>query len=553
MYYQALAATNGVLPFTWSLASALPPGLSLLPSGELYGVPTTPGQYKITVAVADSAQPVAHTSRDLTLLVSQTLSITTDTVPAGLTSQPYAAVISAAGGTPPYRFIANNPLPPGLSLATIGTVTGTPTAAGAYNVTVQVTDATGTSQSRQLVFVVGAVLAITTTSLPSNPTAAPYFAALKATGGTGTYVWTAVANPLPPGITFLSSIAAFVGTPTTAGNYSIQLSVTDGQQNASTTLTITITDPLTIPPAPLPAAQQSLPYSTTLAAIGGVPPYSWALGSNTTLPTGLSLSTRGVLAGQATGNPGVFPLSLCATDSAKPQTSRVCVIRTLVVGPAFHIDSTPLPSTVPGQSVSYQFTSSGGQGTITWTPAFALPTGISLSSDGALSGTPATAGKYNLTIIASDTANEFAVADFTFVVLPPLTVATSVLPTATMGTAYAAGLLATSGQAPYTWAADPSTLPAGFTLDASGILYGAPSQLGSTNITVTVTDASTPRQTATATIVLSTDAPITITGGSLPAATAGSLYTMSLAGNRCRPPSMDYHRWPTPIGSNIGC
>ena len=95
MYYQALAATNGVLPFTWSLASALPPGLSLLPSGELYGVPTTPGQFKITVAVTDSAQPIAHASRDLTLLVSQTLSITTDTVPAGLTSKPYAAVISA--------------------------------------------------------------------------------------------------------------------------------------------------------------------------------------------------------------------------------------------------------------------------------------------------------------------------------------------------------------------------------------------------------------------------------------------------------------------------
>ena len=151
----------------------------------------------------------------------------------------------------------------------------------------------------------------------------------------------------------------------------------------------------------------------------------------------------------------------------------MCVIRTLVVGPAFHIDSTPLPSTVPGHSVSYQFTSSGGQGTITWTAAFALPTGTSLSADGVLSGTPATAGKYNLTIIASDTANEFAVADFTFVVLPPLTVATSILPPATMGTAYAAGVLATSGQAPYTWAADPSTLPAGFTLDASGILYGA--------------------------------------------------------------------------------
>ena len=433
-YYQALSATNGVLPFSWSLASALPPGLSLLPSGELYGVPTTPGQYKITVAVSDSSQPVAHASRDLTLLITQTLSITTDTVPAGLTSKPYATVISAAGGTPPYRFIANNPLPPGLSLSTIGTITGTPTTAGAYTVTVQVTDATGTTQSRQFVFAIGAVLTITTTSLPASATMEPYFAALKATGGAGAYIWTATATPLPPGITFLSSIAAFVGTPTAAGVYNIHISLTDGQQTTSTNLAITITDPLTIAPSPLPAAQQGLPYSTTLAASGGVPPYTWALANGSVLPAGLSLSTRGVLAGQATGNPGVFPLSLCATDSAKPQTSRVCAIRTLVVGPAFHIESIQLSPTVPGQPVSYQFTASGGQGTITWTAAFALPTGMSLSSDGTFSGLLPPAGKYDVTIIASDTANEFAVADFTFQVLAPLTVATSVLPPATMGT-----------------------------------------------------------------------------------------------------------------------
>jgi hypothetical protein len=534
-YYQALAATNGILPFMWSLASALPQGLSLLPTGELYGVPTTPGQYNITFAVSDSSQPTAHASRTLSLLISQSLTITTDSVPAGLTSKPYATVISAAGGAPPYRFTAVNPLPAGLTLSSIGTITGTPTASGTSTVTIQVIDAAGISQSRPFVFAIGAVLSITTASLPSSPTGAPYFAHLSASGGDGNYVWTAIGAPLPPGITFLSTIGSFVGTPTQAGQYSIQITLTDGQQAASTTLTVTITTPLSIRPDPLPSAQLSLPYSTTMAATGGVPPYTWSLGSSSTLPSGLTLSNRGVLAGLPTGTAGVSSLSLCVSDSAKPQATRVCAVRSLVVGPAFHIDPTPLANIIPGQPITHVFTESGGQGSVIWTSAFALPTGLTLSTDGTLSGTATTAGKYDLTIIATDSAAEYAVADFDFTVLPPLTVATTVLPAATLGNQYSAGLLATSGQPPYRWSADPNTVPPGFVVDASGIVYGSPTQPGSSNVSVTVTDSSTRPQSATAVVVLTADTPIQVNAGDLPAATAGSLYSEQLTSTGTAP------------------
>jgi hypothetical protein len=534
-YQQALTATNGVPPLVWSLASALPHGLSLLPSGEIYGIPTVSGQYKITFAVSDASQPVAHASREIVLLVTRTLSITTDTVPTGLTAHPYATIIAAAGGTQPYRFTSSSTLPPGLVLTTLGTVTGTPTLAATYTVTIKVTDATATSQSAQLVFVIGSTLAIATTELPAAPSHTQYFALLKAVGGTGTYVWTAVAHPLPPGVVFLPSLAAFVGTGTTSGQYPVQISVTDGQQTVSVTLTIRITDPLTVSPIPLPTAQQSLPYSTTLAATGGVPPYTWTLSSSATLPAGLTLSTRGVLAGRPSGSPGAFPLPFCVTDSAKPQSTRACAVRTFIIGAAFQIVAATLRTTVPGQSMSYTLTTSGAQGSVTWTAAFPLPTGITLGADGTISGTPTTAGTYDLTIIASDAAHEFAVADFTFVVTPPLTIASTDLPAAVLGTPYAAGLIATSGHAPYTWSADPATLPAGFTLDPSGILYGSPSQHGSTVVAVTVQDTSTPPQTATTSLILAVDAPLTIDTSALPTATAGSSYTATLAATGVAP------------------
>jgi hypothetical protein len=534
-YYQSLTATNGVPPFTWSLASALPPGLTLLPSGELYGVPTTAAIFKITVAVSDASQPTAHASRDLLLLVTRSLTITADTVPAGLTSKPYAAVISALGGTPPYRFSATGALPPGLTLSPIGTVTGTPTAAGTYLVTIQVTDAQPTTQTAQILFVIGPILAITTTALPTASLLTPYFAILKGIGATGAYTWTLTSTPALPGITFLPSIAALVGTPIQAGQYTIQITLTDGTQTAATSFTITIAEPLTISPAPLPPAQQSLPYSTALQATGGIPPYTWSFASGYTLPAGLSLSARGILAGQPTALSGPFSLPLCVTDNAKPQTTRVCGTRTLIIGAAFHITSTSLPTALPGHWFSYQLTATGAQGTLTWTPAFALPTGMSLAEDGTLAGTPTTAGKYDLTIIASDTSNEFAVADLILIVAAPLTIQTTVLPTAIVGTAYAAGIVGISGQPPYLWSGDPATLPTGFALDPSGILYGAPTVPGTTTISITLTDASTPTQRATIALILSVDQPLRITTTNLPPATSNSPYNTALTANGIPP------------------
>ena len=93
----------------------------------------------------------------------------------------------------------------------------------------------------------------------------------------------------------------------------------------------------------------------------------------------------------------------------------------------------------------------------------------------------------------------------------PLTVATtSPLPGGTQGAAYNQTLTAGGGTPPYSWTlVSGSSLPAGLTLSAGGVISGTPTGTGTTNFTVQVRDSSSTVQTAQATlsITITTAAP----------------------------------------------
>jgi thermitase len=147
-----------------------------------------------------------------------------------------------------------------------------------------------------------APLAVSTASLASGTVWVAYKQTLAATGGVAPYTWS-TSGPLPAGLS-LSSTGVISGTPTTAGNASFSVTVTDYKgATAARSLTITIAAPaptLTITTTSLPVATRNGAYSTTLAATGGTAPYSWSISSNS-LPRGLSLgSSTGVISGTPT-------------------------------------------------------------------------------------------------------------------------------------------------------------------------------------------------------------------------------------------------------------
>jgi hypothetical protein len=83
---------------------------------------------------------------------------------------------------------------------------------------------------------------------------------------------------------------------------------------------------------PLPGGRLNQPYSVTLQATGGTPPYTWSLASGS-LPRGLTLSSNGVISGTPTAT-GLFPFTITVTDSASPKASKTktCSIE-VTIGP----------------------------------------------------------------------------------------------------------------------------------------------------------------------------------------------------------------------------
>jgi hypothetical protein len=84
------------------------------------------------------------------------LTVTPPTLAPGKVGQKYTQTLAASGGTPPYKWTkSSGELPTGLSLDLNGTISGTPSAAGATTFTVQVTDAASITKSQPFSISVG--------------------------------------------------------------------------------------------------------------------------------------------------------------------------------------------------------------------------------------------------------------------------------------------------------------------------------------------------------------------------------------------------------------
>jgi hypothetical protein len=112
------------------------------------GATLAPGNQQISLAVTATTQGGAtHTVTVNAASNVNPLTITTSSLPSGLTSVSYSAPLSAIGGNGVYAWsLAAGTLPPGLTLSGAGVISGTPSQAGTFNFTVQVLSA---GQSRQ--------------------------------------------------------------------------------------------------------------------------------------------------------------------------------------------------------------------------------------------------------------------------------------------------------------------------------------------------------------------------------------------------------------------
>ncbi len=252
-YDRTVQATGGTGALTWSLsAGSLPTGLFFNnPSpGQIAGTPSATGTFNFTVQVTDTLNQSDTQALSITIVLPPPPNITTTSLPNGTVASAYSQPVQATGGTGALTWsISAGSLPTGLNPInpSTGQITGTPSAAGTFNFTVQVTDTLNQSDTQALSITIDLPAPpniITTSPLPNGTAGTPYSQQVQATGGIGNLSWTIVSpgtGPLPPGLDIDPNTGVISGTPTTTGVFPFTVQVTDTiPQSDTQDLSITI-------------------------------------------------------------------------------------------------------------------------------------------------------------------------------------------------------------------------------------------------------------------------------------------------------------------------
>ena len=232
-------------------------------------------------------------------------------------------------------------------------------------------------------------------------------------------------------------------------------------------------------------------------------------------------------------NIGIFLWSLTAYSvSQSAPTPALTVLPPATVGAVY----APVTFTASGGSAT---TSGGAPEVDTWSLIGSpdLPGGLSLSSGGVLTGTPASGsqGTYTLTATVTDSSGDTTSAQSQLTINPApavltITTPTSPLPTATIGADYpGVTFSASGGTGTYTWSQTGLPASTSLTLAGGGVLSGTPASgsQGLYSFTVTVTDAGTSHTASGQFQIAINPAGLAITspGWPLPPASVGVAYT----------------------------
>ena len=307
----------------------------------------------------------------------------------------------------------------------------------------------------------------------------------------------------------------------------------NGLWTTASWLTLTSSSPLTVPAASYPTPVQGQPYSTSLSASGGTTPYSWQVVGGA-LPAGLALSSNGVISGTPSGD-ATGTGQITVTDSSSPPQSATFSFTFPVEG-VLNVPAETWPTAVQGQPFSVALAANGGTTPYTWQLANGgFPAGLSLASDGVISGTPETAGNFSgqITVTDSSSPSITVTISFTLPVQSNLTVTAVSYPDPVQGQPYNLSLTASGGTAPYIWQLASGALPPGLDLSTDGTVDGIAYPAGTYTGQISVTDSGSPSTTVTFPFTFVVDPPLptqSITFAAPASGTVGHATTLTATG-----------------------
>jgi hypothetical protein len=282
-------------------------------------------------------------------------------------------------------------------------------------------------------------------------------------------------------------------------------------------------DDIAITGTPIAAAPVITSSLTANGTVGTVFSYSIVATNSPTsysatgLPAGLSINTStGVISGTPTAA-GTTNVTIAATNGSGTDTQTLVITISLPAIPV--ITSVLTASGTVGVAFSYQITASNSPTSWGATP---LPAGLSVNATGLITGTPTTIGVTNVTISATNASGTGSATLVITISLPAIPVITSALTASgTLGVAFSYQI--TASNSPTSWGATP--LPAGTSVNATGLITGTPTTIGVTNVTISATNVG---GTGSATLVI-TITDITFVNGDYRTTGSGSWVSNSAA------------------------
>jgi hypothetical protein len=504
-------------------ASGLPSGLTVnTATGVISGTPavgTDAGSpYTVTLSATNGS---GTGNKTLTLTIKPaTPVVTSATTATGQVGVAFSYQITATNNPTNYNATG---LPAGLSVNTsTGLISGIPTTAGTYSVTISATNAGGTGSAT-----------LTLTIKPAPPVITSSLTATGQVGVAFSYTITATNSPtsynatgLPTGLSVNTSTGVISGTSATgtdAGSpYSVTISATNAGGTGSATLTLTIKPATPVIQPPFTASGQvGVAFSYQITATNN--PTSF---NATGLPAGLTVNTS---AGLISGTPttaGTYTVTIKATNAGGTGSHTL----TLTINPPTPVITSPLTATGQvGVAFSYQITATNNP---TSYGAIGLPAGLTVNtSTGLVSGTPAagtdSGSPYSVTISATN-AGGTGSATLVITIKPAKPVITSLLTaTGTVGVAFSYQITATNNPTSF----NATGLPSGLTVNtATGLISGTPAagtDAGSPySVTISATNSGG-TGSATLTLTINPGVPV-ITSASTASGTVGVAFSYQI-------------------------
>ena len=571
-YSVTMVAQNGVGALTWSISpisstTQFVTGLSIDPAtGLLSGTADFSGGAGFIATVLDSASPPRTATKGFTILANSPLQAAGPQSATIGQYQTFAAIQPAfSGGVFPYSFSLSGTLAPGLLLnGSTGQITGTALSAGVFVSTFTIQDSFSPPEvvTEPVTITVVSPSLTLANSLPNRLLQnRPFSGRVIATGGLPPYHFAVLSGSMPPGISSIDPNSGQTsGTPTTLGDYSVTVSVTDngtppqsitgsmnmrvaqpigrndsiatatpvGNEGATASISPYIDPPAT---APLPADNDyyklvslagpgSIVHVQTMAAGAG----SSVLDTVIEILDGNGIRyTTCRQPGDTTSN---FNSSCLNDDIGGPSPSLNSALDFQVPGAAntattfyvhvldwrgdarpdmiyylgvsgvaspMSITSPPLIPAARTHNYSQQMGAANGIGTVTWSKTVGnLPPGITLGTNGSLTGIATANGTYSFTLQATDSATppQTATVQESIQVVDPVKITSSPnLPDACLNQPYTFTPTKTGGLAPFNWGItgfwiginpDPST----------GVFSGSSPVTGTYSVLFGVNDAT---------------------------------------------------------------